>query len=180
MQQFRSKFVFVLFVFQTLSGVLCLHRRNYKPILVDPSDWIYVECLSCSPKFDSSDDSNSTYKDKTTPPNEKSYLRTDHLLKHVEITHFNLFIEYVSGSTTNHFKPIIYLQIDLSKCVFPPRLDQYTDLLESRTCEECRLSLLKTKGLIQMVKPSPIEAQVNDIVNETLNEDESINNPKYC
>ena len=31
-----------------MKGVLCLHLRNYKIILVDETDWIYVEFLNLS------------------------------------------------------------------------------------------------------------------------------------
>ena len=72
---------------QVVSGVLCLHMTNYKLILVDKTDWMYVQLSDC---LDSAKVLSSQHQHE---PREPLVLLHKHLLKPISIRRFNVVIE---------------------------------------------------------------------------------------
>lgn len=150
--------------FQKLAGILCLHKRNYKTILIDKSDWIYIEFLDC---FAKSKESNESLRQNTS---SSSYARINYLLKHVTIDLFNVFIEEVNlqnkSDVSDQRKVMCYLQTDLAACTVGA--DSYNT---SNIGEDERIAMLKTMEIRKLFKDSngPSTAD-NDVIDETLDD----------
>lgn len=92
---------------------MCLHTKNYRPILVDCTGWIYVDFLSCSERA-------------------PTYLLFRHLLNEIQLNCFNLIGEKFKFPPDRSFRQVDYLQADLNDCQFKFANDQtINDLLDN-------------------------------------------------
>jgi len=156
---------------QKLNGILCLHKRNYRLILADKTDWIYIEFLNSDNSQGSVHTSDLLLQRNT---DSKCYLKINHLLKELTISTFNLCIERINLSQNRDEtseKVIFYLQADLSQCYV--NLKEQFELKLGELNEDLSISLLKTQELIRMFKCKQVNSSVvdiSDIIDETLEE----------
>lgn len=137
-----------------MKGIICLHHRNYKLILVDKTDWIYLEFLDCS---------SSINKEQS------EYIKVNYLLKETQIDLFNIFVEILnlkSTTTTTNMndtlnKKIFYLQTDLSKCNI--NLDKNVKDIQSQ-------SFIKTTELNRIFQVEQVPKFYSETVDETFDE----------
>ncbi|CAF0849166.1 unnamed protein product [Brachionus calyciflorus] len=139
-----------------INGYLCLHRRNYKTVLVDETDWIYLEFFN-------------------THLNSK-YLASRDFLNRLTIDSFNIFqenLKFNSKKTDKQFeKQILYLQIDFSKCKIKYLKRQEISLIENNfISEEPRIFFLITKELTKIFNIS--NQNLNCLINDTFEENYS-------
>ncbi|RMZ94036.1 hypothetical protein BpHYR1_027695 [Brachionus plicatilis] len=115
-----------------VEGYLCLHRRNYKNILVDETDWIYIEFL------------NSNSKDN-------SNVCSSHYLSRFVLKSFNLFYEYFVFKTKNNNKKcdkyFLYIQTDLFSSEIKKLNWSEIESIQIN-CEESRIFFLITQELV--------------------------------
>ena len=144
-----------------------MHSRNYKTILIDKTDWIYIEFLSFS------ENSPTMSKDA-----DLLHLRAFHLLKQFTIQNFNIFTEIFhikSNSNSTNAKTILYLQTDLSNCSIISN-DQFVIQVQSsrELYDEAKFSLYKTSELIKCFDRNRI---INNIINESIDDPANFENP---
>ncbi len=77
-----------------------MHWHNYRPIVFDKTDWVYVDFLNLS---------------KANNHNEIIF-NASHILKKIKSDEFIIVIE--SFKIDDNYKYIIYFQLDLTKCIF--------------------------------------------------------------
>ena len=92
---------------------MCLHRRNYKLILIDESDWIYCDFFDLA---------NNHLRER---------VQIDFLLKPISINNFNVVFENINfKSNQKHVqKKFFYLQIDLKNLeIGESAIEDFSDL----------------------------------------------------
>ncbi len=122
-----------------MNGFLCLHRRNYKLILVDESDWIYCEFFDLT--------NNGLNKQ----------LKIDFLLKKFSISNFNVVFENIhfKSNQKNVQKMFFYLQIDVNSLDIDESTITYFSDFNSINArfnnEDLSFAIIKTYEMMNML-----------------------------